>query len=146
MRRFAPDQVAVRRVRQAARDRLIDARLDPEEAFGGAFAGAERAVDRIDVAGEQRRGFGVGPRDQHGRHVEHVHRQSGGDEILDRLLGRDEHFAAEMAALLLRRQLVFEMDAGRAGFDHRLGQLEHVERAAEAGFHVGHDRHEPVVF
>lgn len=36
------------------------------------------------------------------------------------------------------------MDARRTGRDHRLGQLEGVERSAEAGLGVGDDRREPV--
>ena len=50
-----------------------------------------------------------------------------------------------MAALLLRAQLVFEVNAGSAGGDHRLHQLENVERAAEAGFGVGDDRQIPLL-
>ena len=50
-----------------------------------------------------------------------------------------------MAALLLRAQLVFEVHAGSAGGDHRLHQLEDVERAAEAGFGIGDDRQIPVL-
>jgi len=48
MRRLAPDQIAVRRVRQAARDRLIDPGLDAVEPFGRAFAGQERLVTLVD--------------------------------------------------------------------------------------------------
>ena len=55
-----------------------------------------------------------------------------------------EHLAAHVAALLLGGELVLEVDAGGAGLDHRLHQLEGVERAAEAGLGVGHDRREPV--
>ena len=36
------------------------------------------------------------------------------------------------------------MHGGRAGIDHRLDQLERVERAAEAGLGIGDDRREPV--
>ena len=41
-------------------------------------------------------------------------------------------------------ELVLEVHAGGAGLDHRLHQLEGVERAAEAGLGVGDDRREPV--
>ena len=58
--------------------------------------------------------------------------------------GRDQHLAAEMAALLLARQLVLEVHAGGARFDIGLHDLEAVERPAEAGFGVGDDRREPV--
>jgi hypothetical protein len=49
-----------------------------------------------------------------------------------------------VAALLFRRHLVFEVDAGGARLDHGLHQLESVQGAAEAGLRVGHDGGEPV--
>jgi hypothetical protein len=60
------------------------------------------------------------------------------------LAGRDEDLPAQVAALLLRSQLVFPVHAGRAGRDHRLHQLEGVQHAAEPGLGVGDDRGEPV--
>ena len=60
------------------------------------------------------------------------------------LLYRDQHLAAHMAAFLLRCELVLEMDARRAGLDIAAGQLEGVQRAAEAGLGIGDDRGEPV--
>ena len=59
-------------------------------------------------------------------------------------LGRDQHLAAKVAAFLLGGELVLEMDAGRAGLDIGLHDLEAVEGPAEAGFGVGDDRREPV--
>ena len=61
------------------------------------------------------------------------------------LLGRDQDLAAEVAALLLRGELVLPVHAGGAGRDHRGHQLVGVERAAEAGLGVGHDRDQPVL-
>jgi hypothetical protein len=49
-----------------------------------------------------------------------------------------------VTALLLGRELVLEVHAGGAGFDHRAHQLERVQRPAEPGFRVGDDRREPV--
>ena len=49
-----------------------------------------------------------------------------------------------MAALLLRAQLVFEVNAGGAGANQAFGKFEDVERAAEAGLGVGDDRQVPV--
>ena len=43
-----------------------------------------------------------------------------------------------------RGELVLEVHARGARLDHRLHQLEGVERPAEAGLGVGHDRREPV--
>ncbi len=58
----------------------------------------------------------------------------------------DEDLATEVAALLLRRELVFPVRTGDAGRDHGLLQLVDVERATEACFAVGDDRGgEPVV-
>ncbi len=64
--------------------------------------------------------------------------------LLDGGLRRDQHLAAHVAALLLGGELVLEMDARGAGLDHRLHDLEGVERPAEARLGVGHDRREPV--
>ncbi len=76
-------------------------------------------------------------------HAQHVGRETSRDELLHRFLGRHQYLAAEMAALLGRGQLIFEVHAGRARFDHGLHQLEGVQRAAEAGFGVGDERDEP---
>ena len=67
-------------------------------------------------------------------------------EDVQRLAGsvRIRYTLAEMAALLLRRQLVLEMHARRARLDIGLHDLESVKRAAEARLGVGHDRREPV--
>ena len=101
-------------------------------------------VALVDVAREQRRAERVGARDEHGRDVADVGGEPRGRERPDELRRRDEHLAAEVAALLLRRELVLEVHARGAGLDHRLHQLERVERAAEAGLGVGDDRREPV--
>ena len=59
--------------------------------------------------------------------------------------GGDQHLAAEVAALLLRGELVLPVHARGAGLDHGLHQLVGVQRAAEAGLGVGHDRDQPVL-
>ncbi|MPM98820.1 hypothetical protein SDC9_146010 [bioreactor metagenome] len=61
------------------------------------------------------------------------------------LLGRHQDLAAQVAALLLRGQLVLPVDAGGTRGDHRLHQLVRVEGAAEAGLGVGDDRDQPVL-
>ena len=86
----------------------------------------------------------VGARDEDRRHAEHVGASRAAFERAHELRRRDEHLAAEVAALLLRRELVLEVHAGGAGLDHRLHQLVRVQRAAEAGLGVGDDRREPV--
>jgi hypothetical protein len=71
---LAPDEVGGGRVSDAARDRHLDPVGDGEEAFGGAVAGAEALVARVDVAREELRALGVGARDEQLRHVAHVGR------------------------------------------------------------------------
>src|SRR3546814_20654923 len=65
-RGFAPDQVGVRRIGQAARDGLVDAGLGAEEAFDGAFARDEGAIVVVHVAGTQVGRVGVGAGQQNG--------------------------------------------------------------------------------
>ena len=117
---------------------------DAEEALGRALAGAELAVDLVDVARQERGRERVGAGDDQRRHVEHVGREPRRDERADELARRDEHLAAEVAALLLGRELVLEVDGRGARLDVRLHDLERVQRAAEAGLGVGDDRREPV--
>ena len=50
----------------------------------------------------------------------------------------------KMAALLFGSELVLEMDPGDPRLDIGLHDLEAVQRPAEAGLGVGHDRREPV--
>ena len=119
--------------------------LAPVEAFPGALAGDERLVALVDVGGDQRRRFGVGPGDDDGRNVADVGRQPGRGQRADVLLGRDQHLAAEVAALLLRGQLVLPVRTRDTGGDHGLLQLVHVQRATEAGLAVGDDRGQPVL-
>ena len=102
-------------------------------------------VALVDVGGDQRRGLGVGAGDDDGRDVRDVGRQPRRRQRADVLLGRDEHLATEMAALLLRGQLVLPVRTGDTGVDHRLLQLVDVQRATEAGLAVGDDRRQPVV-
>ena len=116
-----------------------------EEAFGRALLrGDERLVALVDVGGQQRRRLGVGARDEHGRHAADVGREPRGDELVDGFLRRHQHLAAHVAALLGARELVLEMHARGARFDHRLHELERVQHAAEARFGVGDDRLQPV--
>ena len=117
---------------------------DAEEALGGALARQERVVALVDVAGDERGREGVGAGLEDRRHAADVGRQARRGERALELRGRHEHLAAEVAALLLGRELVLEVHARGAGLDHRPHQLEGVERAAEAGLGVGHDRREPV--
>ena len=140
---LAPDQVGVRRVGESARDGRVESAVDAVEAFHRALAGEEDAVVGIDVGGQQMRAVGVGARQHQRGNAQHVGRETSCHELLHRFLRRHQHLAAEVAALLGGGQLIFEVHAGRARFDHGLHQLEGVERAAESGFGVGDERNEP---
>ena len=119
--------------------------LHPVEAFLGPLTGDERLIALVDVGGDQRGRLGVGAGDDDGRHVGDVGRQASRGQGADVLLGGDEHLATEVAALLLRRQLVLPVRTRDAGGDHGLLQLVDVERATEAGLTVGDDRGQPVL-
>src|SRR5206468_10316752 len=58
--RFAPQEICKRRVRNPARNRLLEAVSAAVEAFDGALAGAERLVVVVDVGGYEIRRLGVG--------------------------------------------------------------------------------------
>ena len=92
------------------------------EALGGALAGDGTALSRsstsevISVAASAsvRAMTTVGI-------VGHVgSRQAGRGQGADVLLGRDQHLATEVAALLLRRELVLPVRTGDTGGDHGL--------------------------
>ena len=110
-------------------DRGLDPVVDAEEALGRALARAELPVDRVDVRRQQPGAERVGARDQDRRHARDVGGEARGDERADELGGRDEDLAAEVAALLLRGELVLEVDAGgawrgRRGEGGRKGERE----------------------
>ena len=107
--------------------------VDVVEAFVGPFVVLDkRHVARVNVACQQLRRVGVGARHDERRHAHHVGRQAGRHQLLLELADRHQHLAAHVAALLGRRELVLEVHARGAGFDHKLHQLERVERAAKA--------------
>ena len=141
---LAPDEVGIWRVGEAAGDGLVESGAGAVEALRRALAGEELRVGGIDVARDHVGGLGVRAGDEDGRDAHDVGGEARGDEVADGLLGRQEHLAAHVPALLLRGELVLEVHARGAGLDHRLHELEDVQRAAEAGLGVGHDRGEPV--
>src|SRR6267378_7134996 len=97
-------------------------------------------VPRIRVAREELRAVRVRSRDEDRRDPLDVRCEAGGDEFLDELARRYDDLASEMAALLRRGELVLEMDAGGTGLDHRLRDLECMERPSEARLRVRDDR------
>ncbi len=131
-RGLPPQQVSILCEGDAALDAVSEtaAGLESEKSFRSALAGDELAIALIDVSGDELGTFRIGARQHKGRRAADVGGETRRDQIALMGRGRYQHFAAHVAALLLGRELVLE--------------LERVERAAEAGFGVGHDRHEPV--
>ena len=143
---LAPDQVGVGRVGEAAGDGAFQAAAQVEEALRGALPVAdELAVAWVDVGEEELGAVGVGAGHEQGRDVAHVGGEAGCDQGADELAGGHQHLAAHVAALLLRGDLVLEVNTGCTGVDHRLHQLEGVERTTKASLGVGEDGCEPVV-
>src|SRR5215208_6988322 len=143
LRSLTPHHVSVRRVGEAPRYGLIHPRIDPVEALHGPLAGQKLMVGRVHVTGDEAGRVGVGPRDNDGRNVHDVGREPGGDEVPDGL-GGNKDLAAHVPTLLLGGELVLEVDARGASFDHGLHQLEDVERAAETGLGISDYRGKPM--
>ena len=141
-----PQEVGVGREGEAARDAARHALTGAQavEAFCRALACDEGAVALVDIAGDELGAVRIGARDDRGGRAANVGREPRRAQVADVRLGRDQHLAAHVAALLLGRELVLEVDAADAGLDVGLGDLEGVERPAEAGLRIRHDRREPV--
>ena len=118
--------------------------LEAEETFRGALAGDELAIALVHIGGDQLGALRVGARQHEGRRAADVGGQTRRDQVALMRRGRDQHLAAHVAALLFRRKLVLEVNAGSARLDIGLHDFERVQGAAEACFRVGNDRHEPV--
>ncbi len=101
-------------------------------------------VALVYIAGDQVGAVRIGARQQNRRHIADVGGETRRDEMADSGRGRHEHLPAHMPALLLRGKLILEVDTSGARLDHRLHQLEDIQRAAKASLGVGHDRREPV--
>ena len=67
---------------------------------------------------------------------------AAGADLREEDLVRHGHLAVLVAALLLVRDLVFDLQGAGAGFDHLLGQQIGRLGIAEAGVDVGDDRHD----
>ena len=144
-RGLAPDQVGIGRVGQAARDGAVEAALQAEEALGRALAGDEGRVILVHIGGDEARGLRIGAGHDDAGHAHHVGGEARRVQRADELAGRHQHLAAHMAALLLRGQLILEMHGRGPRLDHRLHQLEDIQRAAETGLGVGDDRREEIM-
>ena len=137
---LAPEQVAVRRVGEAALDGRLQSRRRHEEPLRGALAGQPGPVPDIDVAGDQAGAQRVGAGDQDGLDTHDVSSQPGRPQRGEMLRCGHQHFPAHVAALLGQAELILEVDPGRAGLDHGLHQLEGIERTSETRLSIGHDR------
>ena len=118
--------------------------LQTVETFGRSFAGDVLSIALVDIRGDELRAVCIGAGHHDRRRTAHVGRKPRRDQVALVRCGRDQNLAAEVTALLLRRELVLEMHAGSACFDECLHDLEGVERSAETGFGIGHDRRKPV--
>jgi hypothetical protein len=141
---FAPQEIRIGRVGEPARHRLLEAIARLVEALDRTLAREEWLVVVVDVGGHEIGGLRIGARENDRRHAHAIGGEPRRDQLVDRLARRHQHLAAHVAALLHRRELILEVDAGGTRFDHRLHQLECVQDAAETGFRIGHDRREEV--
>src|SRR5205085_5126149 len=107
-------EIGVRGKSEAPSDAVVEtgAVLQPEKALRCPLAGDEWAIALVDVAGDELGAFRVGPCDDNRGDAADIGCKPRRIEVPDRSLGRDQHLAAQMAALLLRRDLLFEVNAG----------------------------------
>src|SRR5258708_21157430 len=141
---FAPDYVSVRRVGQTTRDGGIQSTSEGEESLDRLLPGHERPINWVAVAGNELGSISIRSRNQDGRNIEYIRGQACCNKLLHSISCRHKDFAAHMAALLRRRQLIFEVYGGRSCFDHALHQFEGIEYASKSSFRVRHDRQHPV--
>src|SRR5215472_6103543 len=146
-RGLPPEHVGIGRIGEATRDAIVDADalLDAVEALGRPRAALdEGVVALVDIRGDELRALGIGACHNQGRSAADVGREPRRVEGADEALHGYQHLAAQVPALLLGGKLVLEMHAGGARLDHRLHELEGVERPAEARLGVGDDRRIPI--
>ena len=79
--RFAPDQVGIRRVDQAAIDGCVNTAFVSQETFGSAIAGKELDVADIAVRGQELGAVRVRAGNQHGGNAKNVGGQSRRDQF-----------------------------------------------------------------
>ena len=109
---------------------------------GGDLGGGpqdEGLVALVAAPVEQAGRLGVGAGHDDAGDAHHVELEAGRVEALDLLVGRDQHLAALVAALLLPRLLVLDVVAGHAGLHEPPDQVADVGVAAVAGVGVGDD-------
>src|SRR5256886_17232531 len=87
-RSLAPEEVRIRRVREASGDGRRQPAVEPEVPFRSALAPDERTAGRIGVALDQGGTVCIGPGGDQGPDAHHVGREPSRDELLDELPGR----------------------------------------------------------
>ena len=107
-------------------------------------AGKKSFIAAVHIADKKTRRIGIRTGDQDHRHAHHVGGQARGNQLLYKLADRHHHLAAQVAALLGGRKLIFEMNRRSAGLDHRLHQLICIQNSPIAGFSVGDNRRQPI--
>ena len=143
-RGFTPNQVSIRRIRQATADCLLNACMSTEEAFVGALAGNKFAVIRVAIGGDQIRRIGIGTSHQQGWNARNVGSQTRRNQFLDCFLSWHQYFTAHMTAFFHGRQLIFEVNCRCTGFNHRFHQFKGIQDTAKTGFRIGNDRQEVI--
>src|SRR5256885_15321616 len=124
---LTPDHVRIGSIDQTTRDRRFDTAPKSQEAIAGALTGQKFNVTDVAVGGKQLGAVGVGAGNQNCRYTADISRKAGRNELAYKFCCRNKHLATHVSALFSRCQLVFKMDGGCSGFDHRLHQLEGVE-------------------
>ena len=155
--RFAGASTELEQVgRQALGTQQLAAAVDHDVAVAqvgsGHFFAIEEAVvqvaqvarlvghgDLLGQAGTQ----GVGTRNDHAVvDAQLEERVANGSDLGEEVGVRNGHFTVLVAALLLVGNLVLDLDAAGAGFDHALGQQVGGFRVTETSVDVGNDRHD----
>ena len=99
----------------------------------------EGLVALIGAAVDQVGRLGIGARHDDAGNRHDVQLEAGGVEPLDLLVGRDQHLAALVAALLGSGSLVLDVVAGYPRLDESPNQVAYVGIAAVSGIGVGDD-------
>src|SRR4029077_10940022 len=116
------------RVTKSARNRLIQSGAYAKKSFERSLAGQKLAVALVGVGGEQRGGVCIGACQNQRGNVTNIGGQSCGNEVCDGSARRDQHFSPHVSAFFLPGEVVFEVHAGRARFDHSFDQFKDIER------------------
>ena len=96
-------------------------------------------VARVDVARDERGGLGIRARNGETVDPHDVELEPDGDEPVDVLLDRDEHFAGHVTAFFGARRLILDVDPCSAFLHEKLGKLHRGTETAVSGVGVCDD-------